>query len=335
MEFIKDKMTKRERIQAAIEGKPVDTIPYSLWSHLPLIDLDPVQNAEHTFQFYKKYDVDILKTMNNGMYSIEDFGAKVDYSDIAKGGVAKIVSTPIHTPEDWLQVKPLSIEEGALYREQKYLSLLLEKLHGEVPVIFTVFSPLTTAKKLCPNMMNHIRDGYGENVKSALNAITETTCALVKRVIEMGADGIFFATQLSSYDLTTESFYQEYGVPYDLRVISASAGWCNVLHAHGKNIMFPVLRKYPVQIFNWHAWESLPDIREAQKLTHKCIMSGLERMDITAKDKNKIEYEIYETLEQTQGRSVILSPGCVIRYPLDEEILSFVRKAKDEIEKSI
>lgn len=184
-------MTKKERIEAVILGEHVDRIPYSLWSHLPGIDLDPVANAEHTYDFYKTYDVDILKTMNNGMYSVEDFGVKVDYSEIEKGGVAKIVDTPVKTPEDWEKVTSVSVNEGALAREQKYLRLLLDKTQGEVPVVFTIFSPLTTASKLCPDMMKHIQKGHGERVKKALTAITETTCALVQRVIEMGADGIF------------------------------------------------------------------------------------------------------------------------------------------------
>lgn len=325
-------MNKRERIQAAIAGEAADTVPYSLWTHLPGIDLDPVKNAEHTFQFYQDYDVDIVKTMNNGMYSVEDFGARVDYSGIASGGVAVITETPVKKAEDWDGLQPVSIETGALKREQRYLELLLQKTKGEVPVLFTVFSPLTTASKLCPDLMKHVAEGHGESVKHALKAITETTCRLVERVIKMGADGIFFATQLSSYARAEESFYEEYGKPYDWEVLRASSGWCNTLHAHGKDIMFPLLRDYPVQIFNWHAWESLPAVDEAQDLTGKCIMGGLERMDITEGHKNQIEYEIYRTLKETGGRKVILSPGCVIRYPLDREMLSFVRKAKNEIE---
>lgn len=186
--------------------------------------------------------------MNNGMYSVEDFGAVADYSEIAGGGVAKIVSTPVHRPKDWLDLEPVSVNAGALAREQEYLRLLLDKTRGTVPVIFTVFSPLTTAYKLCPDLMRHVAEGFGEEVKAGLRAITESTCALVQRVIEMGADGIFFATQLSSYAAGEENFYREYGMPYDLAVLSASSGWCNVLHAHGKDIMFPLLRKYPVQI---------------------------------------------------------------------------------------
>lgn len=87
-------MTKMERIAAAIRGDAVDTVPYSLWSHLPLIDLDPVKNAEQTYGFYKTYDVDILKTMNNGMYSVEDFGAVADYSEIAGGGKNRFYTCP-------------------------------------------------------------------------------------------------------------------------------------------------------------------------------------------------------------------------------------------------
>lgn len=60
--------------------------------------------------------------------------------------------------------------------------------------------------------------------------------------------------------------------------------------------------------------------------------AGLERMDITDGHKNEIEHQIYETFRETGGRHVILSPGCVIRYPLDPDMLSFVRKAKEEIE---
>ncbi len=31
----------------------------------------------------------------------------------------------------------------------------------------------------------------------------------------------------------------------------------------------------------------------------------------------------------------ILTPGCVMRYPLDTEMLSFVKKAKDDVEAAL
>lgn len=91
-------------------------------------------------------------------------------------------------------------------------------------MLFTVFSPLTTAFKLCPDLMKHVSEGHGNSVKHALRVIAETTCRLTERVIGMGADGIFFATQLSSYSRAEEEFYREYGKPYDMEVLHASRG---------------------------------------------------------------------------------------------------------------
>ena len=198
-------MTKKERVWAAVHGETPDTLPYSFWTHLPGIDLDPEKLAESTYDFYKTYDVDFIKTMNNGMYAIEDFGCEIDYSEIAKGGVAKVVKTPIHEAGDWLKLKPCSVEQGSLARELKGLRLLLDKVKGEeVPVIFTIFSPLTIANKLSGNtLLQYLADGRSEEVHSALKVITQTTCDMARAVLDLGADGIFFAAQSSTYDFMT------------------------------------------------------------------------------------------------------------------------------------
>ncbi|MDF2937114.1 MAG: Uroporphyrinogen-III decarboxylase [Paenibacillaceae bacterium] len=327
-------MTKTERIQAALAGKQPDTIPYTMWTHFPDDDLDPVANAEKTYDFFKQYDIDILKTMNNGMYSVEDFGCEVDFSEISRGGVARIVRTPVQDAADWKNIKPANILEGALGRELRYLSLLLEKMKDEAaPVLFTVFSPLTTANKLSGSrMLEHIQEGHGDEVRRALDVITQTTCQLVEKAIELGASGIYLATQMSSYDIMSEAMYREYGMPFDLEVLNASSGWCNVVHAHGTNPMFNLLKDYPSHVFNWHAYETLPDVEEAALLTGKCLMGGIYRMDITKGDRNAVRNQIFRTVKTLRGRSLILSPSCVIRHPLDDDMLGFIRKVKQDIE---
>jgi uroporphyrinogen decarboxylase len=300
-------MTKRERIWAAVHGEQPDTLPYSFWTHLPGIDLDPEKLAETTYEFYRTYDVDFIKTMNNGMYAIEDFGCEIDYSEVPKGGVAKVVKTPIQKGEDWYGLKPCSVEQGSLARELKGLRLLLDRVKGEdVPVIFTVFSPLTIANKISGNTLyQHISQGHSAAVHYALQVITQTTCDLARTALDMGADGIFFAAQSSTY------------------------------HAHGTNIMFELLKDYPVQVFNWHAWETLPAVDEAAIMTGKCLMGGLKRTDITQRDRNAIQHQIYECYRLLGGRNQILTPGCVIRYPLDKEMLAYVKQAKDFVERKM
>ena len=113
---------------------------------------------------------------------------------------------------------------------------------------------------------------------------------------------------------------------------AAEKGWMNTVHVHGSNIMFELLKDYPAQAFNWHAWETLPTVDEAAVMTGKCLMGGLNRTDITRKDRNAIQHQIYECYRMLGGRNQILTPGCVIRYPLDDAMLSYVKQAKDMVE---
>jgi uroporphyrinogen decarboxylase len=331
-------MTKIERIRAAIAGEPVDKIPYSLWTHMPSFDRDPPVIAEKTYEFYKSYNMDIIKTMNNGMYSVEDYGCDVDFSDIEKGGIAKIAKTPINRAEDFEKIPVLGLNAPALARELEYLSRFLEKIQGEpVPVIFTVFSPITTANKLSGNrLLEYINSGGGSSVHKALEKISAATGELAGRAIELGASGIFLACQMSSYAVMEEDIYREYGKPYDEAVLkAASRGWCNVVHAHGESIMFDLIKDYPAQILNWHIWETPPAADQGAALSGKCVMGGIERMDITKGNKDALREQIYNTIKALKGRKLILTPGCVIRYPLEEEMLNYVLKTKIEAEKAL
>ncbi|MPN28215.1 hypothetical protein SDC9_175656 [bioreactor metagenome] len=156
---------------------------------------------------------------------------------------------------------------------------------------------------------------------------------MAKEAIRLGADGIFFASQMSSYDVMDTELYLEYGKPYDLQVLEAAKeGWMNTVHAHGSNVMFDILSDYPANVFNWHAWETLPAIDEAKQLTGKCLMGGLNRTDITNCNRNAIRNQIYASYQLTGGRGLILTPGCVIRYPLNDAMLAYINTAKAFVE---
>ena len=57
--------------------------------HLPGIDLDPALLAEKTYEFYKTYDVDFIKTMNNGMYQLKISDARLTIRKLPKEGLPK------------------------------------------------------------------------------------------------------------------------------------------------------------------------------------------------------------------------------------------------------
>ena len=62
-------MTKKERIQAAIAGEKPDKLPYSFWTHLPGIDLNPELLAE------KKLSLSRLRRQSRKAVSSENASA--------------------------------------------------------------------------------------------------------------------------------------------------------------------------------------------------------------------------------------------------------------------
>jgi uroporphyrinogen decarboxylase len=325
---------KVERVHNAVEGKATDHIPFSFWTHMAGYDMDPCQLAEKTYEFFKEYDVDIIKTMSNGMYSVEDFGCTLDQSQVKFGGVTKIASSPIDSPKDWNKIKAQDIHTGALARELQSLKFLLEKTKGDVPIVFTIMSPMTTAEKLTGGaVIDHLLDGHADDVLPALDAITETTCALADEAIKIGASGIFFASQIEFYGRKDEDFCLQFEKPYDLKVIkAASQGWCNILHAHGKEIMFDVLKNYPVQVFNWHIGESLPDPDELLELFPYSIMGGLDRMCVKENKRSQLHSQIYKIIKKSNGKRLIVSPGCVVRLPFNKSAIAYIKNTIHEME---
>ncbi len=326
-------MQKIERVKKALRGEAVDRIPYSIWTHFPIVDLDAAGLAKSTMAFYREYDLDFVKSMPNGMFSIEDYDCGCDFSEVPKGGVAKATKLAVTEPSDWEKLSDLDIESGALGRELKSLNLILDEIRGEAPVIATVFSPLTTALKLSgPNLMAHIQTDP-EKVKTGLDILTSTTRRFAEKAIEMGCAGIFLASQMAQRDRMSEAEYSEFGLPYDLRVLEAvkAKSWFNIMHIHGDDILFDLLKDYPVQGLSWHVWETDPTVGEFVTAdTGKCLVGGLRRFKITEGELPEIAKDISETIRQTGGRRLFLAPGCEIRAPYNAAAFEFIKRAIHE-----
>lgn len=330
-------MNKTERIRAAIEGKIPDRVPYAFWSHFPEVDRDPELLTQTTIKFVSDFDTDLIKIMSNGMYAVEDFGCTCDFSDVARGGVAKITKTPIGVFDDWAKIEPLPPTAPALSRELRTLSLIVKELGGKAPILFTVFSPLTIAEKLsCGKLRAHLDGGGGKSLHRALAAMAETVRDLSAKAIEMGADGVFFATQTGTRSRFTPEEHAEYGVRYDMEALKgASKGWCNAIHLHGEDVYFEEYLDYPVQILNWHVWETAPEIDKAARKTDKCLMGGLKRFSITENKKDELTAQVWASMAQSGGRRHILTPGCVVRLPVPPDALQHIATTITEASQAI
>lgn len=303
-------MIKRELIESVIAGEPVTRIPCMFWQ-APSIYTCPEEQAEKTAAFYERHDSDIIKINNISPIPIS--------------------STGCHVPEGKTDLSIGSVNHGPLHQQLQVLKSFIPMKKDSAPVLFTVRSPLSSAAAMYPHLLTDASVSPSQK-EELLTDISERTCSLVRTAVESGADGIFFITTLASYDALSPSLYRKYGFPYDIAVLSSSPGWCNILHAEGKEIMFPLLRKYPVHFITRNAPDSLQGLKEMAALSQKSIIGGLSLDSLSQARRDYLEHEVYMALKETQGKRLIISPGTALPDGITQETTTWLKHMLAEFE---
>ena len=321
------KMTKTERVRAALSCKEVDRIPMSIWLHYPHRDQDPRSLAETQVQVTKQFDYDFIKMMPFGLYTVQDWGCKIKFF-CTPHQPAIVDDYGIKSVEDWKAVKELPATYGTWGKQLQVSQYLHKMLKDEVPFIQTLFSPLTTARKLAGDRVFQDMKNNPQIFHEALEVITATTVNFVKANIEAGVSGFFFATQCATYDVMTDQEHDEFGKKYDLMVFDAykDQTFFNVLHLHGDNIMFEKLMDYPANCLNWHDRWVPPSLGEARKLTDKCLLGGIHEKEVLAKESVEVvQKHVEEAVRDAGAKGLMIGPGCVAE-PTSPEINYFAAR---------
>ncbi|RYH12254.1 uroporphyrinogen decarboxylase family protein [Tropicimonas sp. IMCC6043] len=313
----------------SVFGARADNGPlFSVWTHFPQFDRDPAALATATVDFQKTFGLDFIKTSPNGMYTIEDCGVELDFSEVHRGGVAHVTTSPFQGPEDWCRLRPPSPETGAFARELTSLRMIREQAPN-VPVFFTVFSPLTIASKLSQGRIREqiSSDRYAREIHAALASIADAVAALSEAAVEAGADGVFYAHQDTGRHLLDYDHFDEFGITYDLEALEgARNARFNILHLHGDSIRFHDLITYPVDALNWHHWETKPTAAAGLVASGKCLFGGIDRRSLTRNDVAAVGRQVSQTLAATRNLGdVIVTPSCTIRAGFRESTLHQVR----------
>jgi uroporphyrinogen decarboxylase len=114
------------------------------------------------------------------------------------------------------------------------------------------------------------------------------------------------------------------------RVLDAAAGcWFNMLHIHGVDVMFDLLAGYGVlQAVNWHDRETSPSLGEGLRKITGAVCGGLARWDdLLRGDPQRIRQRVADAIDQTGGRRIIVSSGCVSPVTMPLRNLRAVRSA--------
>ena len=169
---------KKERIEAAIKGNPVDRIPLVFWQSHSSSD-DAQASWEDMYHFYQETDTDMLVLPLVSLY---------DVKQTESGHIS------------------LSLQSDRWKKEELYLNELIEKVQGEAPVVWTMESPFSFLLSLEPKACEKYTS---MQLKEMLGQLTDLACFLVRHVIELGADGIRLRTKVMDYDVMDEDFYRE------------------------------------------------------------------------------------------------------------------------------
>ena len=320
-------MTKRERVMAALAREPVDRPPVSFWRHAPQVDDTAAGLADAMLAWQRRWDLDFIKIMSSGVYCVEDWGCKVAYTG-SPNGAKQCTEHAVRTADDWGRIRPLDPGAGAHGRELEALRLIVAGKADDVPVLHTVFSPLTVARKLAGDRLTEDLRTSPKAVLPALEAITETLIRYGAAVIEAGADGVFFATQTGSSDVMSRDDKTQFGLLYARRVLDSLIGKSafTLLHMHGRAIYFDDLtRSLPVHALNWHDRLTPPTLGDAQQRFTGAVVGGLnESHTLKSGTVEAVVAEVEDAIRQTGGRGLMVAPGCVLPLAVPDERLEAV-----------
>ena len=323
--------TKRQRLEATVAGERPDRPPVALWRHWPGDDQDAAALAAAHVQWQRDYDWDFLKVGPASSYSVIDWGVKDRWVGHIEG-TRECYDLPIRKPEDWRRLRPLDPSQGMLATQIETLRLVRKSVGEDVPVLATIFSPLSQAKHLAsqPVLLAHLRR-HPQAVEEALAVISESTLRFIDAARAVGISGIFYAVQHARYPLLSRDEFVRYGRATDLPILEAASDlWLNMIHIHGRDTMFDLVADYPVPLMNWHDRESPTSLAAGLRQIKGAASGGVDQWRMHEENPTAALAEAADALRQSGGRRLVLGTGCVIMATTPLRNIRALRQFVDE-----
>lgn len=307
-------MTKKERVQAALSGQPVDSPPVSLWRHDFLREWAPRDLAAVTLEGYRACDWDFIKLNPRSTYFAEAWGNQ--YERPTGSYQPRLLQFAVRAPEELARLQAVDPQGGVFGEQLTALRLVLKEVGREVDVVHTVFSPLAVVAQLCGSN-EALREYAGKNptaLRGALSAVAVTLAGYAEAAVGSGAAGIFFAPlRWASRETCEEEFYAQWGRPYDLQVLAAVEGAAfNILHVCSNHNMIDLVLDYPVAALNWaDRGEGNLSLAAVRQRTPKAVMGGIDHTRLQEMTEREIGEQVRAAMAAGPER-LFVSGGCTI-----------------------
>lgn len=313
-------VTSRERVEAALRLDVADRPPAAAWGHAYDAEWDPERLAQVTVDRARKLGYDFVKFQPRATCFSEAFGATWKPAGHRLRGPRNEEPGVGKGADAWVGLHG-DADAKALTDQVESLRRVCEALGPDVPVIQTVFSPLTVAGYIAgkdtARVTREIKKSP-ELIRPALGVIADVLTVFAARSISAGAAGVFFAISgYASADAMPEEVYRREVLPYDLQVLEAlpEPAWFNVVHLCGGRIHHGLAADLPARVISWSTSNrGNPGLRDVRDRYRKPVMGGLrQRSTLLSGPASAVKAEAKAALEETDGgKGLLLAPGCSV-----------------------
>lgn len=322
---------KQKRLEAIISGEKPDRVPVALWRHWPGDDQDAQALAAAHLKWQQDYDWDVLKVGPASSYSVVDWGVQDRWVGHIEG-TREYTHRPIQQAEDWAKLQPLDPNKGMLATQLETLRLVKTAVGDTVPILATIFAPLSQAKHLADNepMLNHLRS-QPALFRQGQETIMESTLRFIEAAKKLGINGIFYAVQHARYPLLSREEYEMWGRPFDLQILDAVQDlWLNMVHLHSTDVMFDLIANYPVPLLNWHDRETGITLKAGLQQFRGAASGGIDHWTLHEESPENTVAEAKDAIEQVNGRRLLLGTGCVAMTTTPLRNIRALRESVDQ-----
>lgn len=310
-------MDRRTRLATAVAGGRPDRVPVAAWGHFYPQEITAEGMASAMLDFQRSYDWDFIKIHARASYHVEGFGFRY----LASHDPAvehRTTSQVIVEPEDWLRLRPLTLDDPALAEQFRAIELIRAAAPADIPLIMTVFSPLDVADKLVGRQAALLRthiDQAPDAVGAALATFAATFAPFVRRLAELGIDGLYFSTKWANRHKLSAAAYRALARAHDLTVLAEARGmWCNIMHVCEGDVHLDAVADYPVQVIHWdNCAAGNPTLAEGAAQLHRCVGGGVDAATLAEGTSAQVLRRGRQAVEEADGRGLILGPGCSVR----------------------
>jgi len=296
-----------------LAGRPLNRTPRALWRHFPLEEFDTRAFVAATVQFQREHRFDLVKITPRSSFGIRDFGCRDEPSGDALGR-PRYLGKVIRDPSDWERLMPLEPSRGALAQQVACIQGIRAALGTSVPIVQTVFCPLTQARNLA-GLERLIQHGRLEPqaLTRGLEVLAESSIRFIEQ-IRPWVDGICYVIQDAGLEALPGSGYHALCGDLDRAVLSAHQGPANMLHLHGPILEFERFCRYPVSILHWDEGAAGISMLEGKRLFPGVVSGGIDWPIEGWSGEEALEQACRATVARVGGDRFLLAAGCVIPY---------------------